>query len=145
MISWRYIFELEQKVLSLQTGVIDIEPSMHDTEYHSPEDFRNLGSKFQNSSGRAVEHGNESDSDTSQSPNYTEGAGIRYRSLYYESWVQKLTLTHSFMSFLFTDPRWREQNQKLLHNLSKRATILETSVQQNSLPSAQEALVVFNS
>ncbi|GKZ93371.1 hypothetical protein AnigIFM59636_006442 [Aspergillus niger] len=114
-------------VLSLQTGVIDIEPSMHDTEYHSPEDFRNLGSKSQNSSGRAVEHGNESDSDTSQSPNYTEGAGI------------------SFMSFLFTDPRWREQNQKLLHNLSKRATILETSVQQNSLPSAQEALVVFNS
>ncbi|GLA27964.1 Zn(II)2Cys6 transcription factor [Aspergillus phoenicis ATCC 13157] len=114
-------------VLSLQTGVIDIEPSMHDTEYHSPEDFRNLGPKSKNSSGRAVEHGNESDSDTSQSPNYTEGAGI------------------SFMSFLFTDPRWREQNQKLLHNLSKRATILETSVQQNSLPSAREALVVFNS
>ncbi|KAI3012619.1 transcriptional regulator family: Fungal Specific TF [Aspergillus niger] len=80
-VSREYIFELEQKVLSLQTGVIDIEPSMHDTEYHSPEDFRNLGPKSKNSSGRAVEHGNESDSDTSQSPNYTEGAGIRYTSV----------------------------------------------------------------
>ncbi|GLA91472.1 hypothetical protein AtubIFM57143_004972 [Aspergillus tubingensis] len=48
------------------------------------------------------------------------------------------------MSLLFTDPQWREQNQKLLQNLSKRATILETSVQQNPLPSAEEALVVFN-
>lgn len=71
------------------------------------------------------------------------GSGIGV--CYDESCIQKLTLTHSFMSFLFTDPRWREQNQKLLQNLSKRATILETSVQQNSLPSAQEALVVFNS
>lgn len=50
----------------------------------------------------------------------------------------------SFMSLLFTDSRWREQNLKLLQNLSKSSTIPEMSVQPNSLPSAEEALAVFN-
>lgn len=48
------------------------------------------------------------------------------------------------MSLLFTDSRWREQNLKLLQNLSKSSTIPEISVQQNSLPSTEEALVMFN-
>lgn len=49
------------------------------------------------------------------------------------------------MRVLFTDAGWRERNQKLLHNLSKGASMLETRVQQNSLPAAEEALVVINS
>lgn len=55
-----------------------------------------------------------------------------------------LTRYISFMSLLFTDSRWREQNLKLLQNLSKSSTIPEMSVQPNSLPSAEEALIVFN-
>lgn len=48
------------------------------------------------------------------------------------------------MSLLFTDARWREQNQKLLHNLSKTSTILETAVKTNQLPPPDEALDIFN-
>ncbi|PYH67803.1 Zn(II)2Cys6 transcription factor, partial [Aspergillus vadensis CBS 113365] len=126
-VSREYINELEQKALSLQAGVIDIEPLMNDTEEHSPEDNDSSGPAPRDSLRQVAETTDGRNSDMSLSPNYVEGAGI------------------SFMSLLFTDPRWREQNQKLLHNLSKRATILETSVQKNSLPSAEEALIVFNS
>lgn len=49
------------------------------------------------------------------------------------------------MSLLFTDLRWREQNLKLLQNLSKSSAILETSVQPNSLPSVEEAREMFDS
>ncbi|KAE8363937.1 hypothetical protein BDV27DRAFT_129247 [Aspergillus caelatus] len=48
------------------------------------------------------------------------------------------------MSLLFSDARWRDQNLKLLQNLSQPSGILETSVQPNSLPPAEEALTVFN-
>ncbi|KAB8262310.1 fungal-specific transcription factor domain-containing protein [Aspergillus pseudonomiae] len=48
------------------------------------------------------------------------------------------------MSLLFADARWRDQNLKLLQNLSHSSGILETSVQPNSLPPAEEALAVFN-
>ncbi|XRM43485.1 hypothetical protein ABZX51_006660 [Aspergillus tubingensis] len=112
---------------SLFDGVIDIEPVMNDTEEHSSADENSPGPAPHGSLGHIVETADGCNNNMSLSPNYTEGAGI------------------SFMSLLFTDPQWREQNQKLLQNLSKRATILETSVQQNPLPSAEEALVVFNS
>ncbi|KAE8381743.1 hypothetical protein BDV26DRAFT_301017 [Aspergillus bertholletiae] len=48
------------------------------------------------------------------------------------------------MSLLFADARWRDQNLKLLQNLSQSSSILETSVPPNSLPPAEEALIVFD-
>lgn len=48
------------------------------------------------------------------------------------------------MSVLFTDFRWKEQSVKLLQDLSRVSTALETAVQPNPLPSAEQARIIFD-
>ncbi|KAF9883419.1 hypothetical protein FE257_003502 [Aspergillus nanangensis] len=124
-ISREFIYELEQNVRTLQTELADTETTTHSVT-HSPESVLE-NTALDDHNGDDAQNRNRLENDVSLSPNFTEGAGI------------------SFMSLLFTDTRWREQNQKLLHNLSKPATIIETEVQPNPLPEAEEALIVFNS
>ncbi|KAL5356276.1 Zn(II)2Cys6 transcription factor [Aspergillus floccosus] len=115
-VSREYIYALEQQVQTLQEDLSS-----------SPNPVIDSGHASQTNPDTVSQAADAPRNDMSLSPNFTEGAGI------------------SFMSFLFTDARWREQNQKLLNNLSKRGSVLETGVQQNSLPAAEEALLVFNS
>lgn len=56
----------------------------------------------------------------------------------------RLTVITRFMSVLFTDFRWKEQSVKLLQDLSRVSTALETAVQPNPLPSAEQARIIFD-
>lgn len=49
-----------------------------------------------------------------------------------------------FMSVLFTDIQWKEQNLKLLQDLCKASTALEFSVHPNPLPSAEQGRLMFD-
>ncbi|KAL4898362.1 Zn(II)2Cys6 transcription factor [Aspergillus ambiguus] len=123
-----YIYELEKKVQRLQEAVIHAEPSGEAPNHClSPgvPSYPSLAS--QDSSNTATQNRNSLRHDSGLSSNFADGAGI------------------SFMSLLFTDPRWRGQHHKLLQNLSRRASVLEIGVEPNALPSAREALALFNS
>ncbi|KAB8204063.1 hypothetical protein BDV34DRAFT_122643 [Aspergillus parasiticus] len=128
-VSREYIYELEQHVQGLQTEVAVVEGRELDRGHphstagvtDSPTPTRPERDNQAPEPSIAIQS-----NDVISSPSITEGVGI------------------SFMSLLFADARWRDQNSKLLQNLSQSSGILETSVQPNSLPPAEEALAVFN-
>ncbi|KNG80493.1 Zn(II)2Cys6 transcription factor [Aspergillus nomiae NRRL 13137] len=128
-VSREYIYELEQHVQGLQTEMTVVEGQEVDRGYshstaavtESPTPTRPERHNQAPEPSIAIQS-----NDVISSPSITEGVGI------------------SFMSLLFADARWRDQNLKLLQNLSQSSGILETSVQPNSLPPAEEALAVFN-
>ncbi|KAH8645932.1 fungal-specific transcription factor domain-containing protein [Tricladium varicosporioides] len=50
----------------------------------------------------------------------------------------------SFLSVLFTDSKWRDNNADLLQSFGHGTQIVETAVKSNSLPPSQEARVIFD-
>lgn len=124
---FRYIHRLEQSMSETTTQ----------PRNSSPEHTTDAGSE-------AGTIGNASS--TALDPHITsnEGIGIRWckRSKTIEEFW--LTIITRFMSVLFTDVQWKEQSLKLLQDLSRASTILEHSVQPNSLPSAEQGRIMFD-
>ncbi|KAI9930278.1 hypothetical protein MW887_012091 [Aspergillus wentii] len=114
-----YIYQLEEKIWSLQEDIREaqnaVQTSNHEPSAERHEDIADNTDEAETNDGAY------------SSPSLTEGAGL------------------SFIRPLFADAGWKQQNPKLLQNLSKTSSIPEMAISPNPLPSLEEARAVFDS